>query len=49
LEYPLQASSLPFGATLGVSNTLTAAEATVLLESGLLICVVIHNPRRRKK
>ncbi len=49
LEYPLQASSLPFGATLGVSNTLTAAEATVSLESGLLICVVIHNPRRRKK
>jgi thiamine pyrophosphokinase len=47
LEYSLQKSVLPFGATLGVSNTLTAAEATISLQSGLLICIVIHNPRRR--
>ena len=49
LEYQLQAERLPFGATLGVSNKLTAAEATVSLESGWLICIVIHNPKWREK
>ena len=49
LEYQLQAGRLPFGATLGVSNKLTAAEATVSLESGWLICIVIHNPKWREK
>lgn len=46
LEYPMQTGELPFGATLGISNTLTATEATVSFQSGLLICIVIRNPGR---
>ncbi len=46
LEYPMQTGRLPFGATLGVSNTMTATEATVSFQSGLLICIVINNPER---
>ncbi len=49
LEYPLQTDRLPFGATLGVSNTLTAPKATVSLQSGLLICIVVRNSTRRNK
>ena len=47
LEYQLQTGGLPFGATLGVSNIMTEPEATISLQDGLLICIVIHNPRRR--
>ncbi len=49
LEYPLQTDRLPFGATRGVSNILTAPKATVSLQSGLLICIVVRNSTRRKK
>jgi thiamine pyrophosphokinase len=43
LEYPLQRSALKFGATLGISNVLTAAVARVQVERGLLLCVHISN------
>ena len=43
LEYPLQRSALKFGATLGISNVLTAPVARVQVESGLLLCVHISN------
>jgi thiamine pyrophosphokinase len=42
LDYPLDAETLQFGATRGISNVFTTATATVRLESGLLLCVVIH-------
>jgi thiamine pyrophosphokinase len=40
LYYPLHGETLRFGRTRGVSNVLTAEEAQVILESGLLL--VIH-------
>jgi thiamine pyrophosphokinase len=43
LEYPLQCGALKFGATLGVSNVLTAPVARVQVERGLLLCVHISN------
>jgi thiamine pyrophosphokinase len=43
LEYPLVNGTLPFGATLGVSNVLTAPTATISLQAGSLICVTIAN------
>ncbi len=46
LEYPLTGETLAFGATRGVSNVLLGESATVHLESGLLLCVVIHGRRR---
>ena len=42
LEYTLKEGTLPFGVTLGVSNTLTAASATITLAEGLLLCIIIH-------
>jgi thiamine pyrophosphokinase len=42
LEYPLQGETLHFGSTRGVSNVMQAKTATVYLETGLLLCVVIH-------
>lgn len=44
LEYALRQGTLPFGATLGVSNVLIAASATVTLAEGLLLCIVLHEP-----
>ncbi len=41
LEYALREGTLPFGVSLGVSNTLTAPRAQVCLRRGLLLCVVI--------
>ena len=43
LDYPMQLGTLPFGATLGVSNVLTSATASVTLESGLLLAIHISN------
>jgi thiamine pyrophosphokinase len=43
LEYPLQRGTLRFGATLGVSNVLTAPVARVQVERGLLLCVHTSN------
>ena len=41
LDYPLQRGTLPFGSTLGVSNALSAEAATVTVEVGTVLCVVI--------
>ncbi len=41
LEYALEEGTLPFGASLGVSNVLTSPQAQVCLRRGLLLCVVI--------
>jgi len=43
LEYPLQRGALKFGATLGISNVLTAPVARVQVERGLLLCIHISN------
>lgn len=42
LEYPLNGECLQFGSTRGISNVMTGPTAGVRLESGLLLCVVIH-------
>jgi thiamine pyrophosphokinase len=42
LEYPLRRETLRFGTTRGVSNTLLNQNATVQLEQGMLLCVIIH-------
>jgi thiamine pyrophosphokinase len=41
LEYPLSEGTLPFGATLGISNVLAGRQATVTVRRGLVACVVI--------
>ena len=41
LDYPMKHGTLPFGATLGVSNVLTSATASVTLESGLLLADIL--------
>ena len=41
LEYPLDNGSLPFGSTLGLSNTLLSESAMVEVREGLVACVVI--------
>ena len=38
-EYPLEESIIPFGSTLGVSNILEEAEATVEFKSSVLLCI----------
>ena len=42
LEYPLTGETLFFGGTRGVSNVFLRDAASVRLERGLLLCVVIH-------
>jgi thiamine pyrophosphokinase len=42
LEYPLSGETLFFGGTRGVSNVFLSNIASVRLEQGLLLCVVIH-------
>jgi len=42
LEYPLANETLPLGSSRGISNVLQNEEATVSVESGRLICVLIH-------
>jgi len=42
LEYPLTDGTLYFGATRGISNVMLGEQATVRLESGLLLCTIIH-------
>ncbi len=44
LEYALQASTLRFGATRGVSNLLLGTEAGISLEEGMLLVVLIRKP-----
>jgi len=43
LEYPLSNGSLSFGSTRGISNVLLDDCASITLEEGLLLCIVIHN------
>jgi thiamine pyrophosphokinase len=43
LEYPLTGGSLPFGATLGISNVLLGTSASVEVREGLVMCVVIRS------
>jgi thiamine pyrophosphokinase len=43
LEYPLLNGTLPFGATLGISNVLIGEAATVTIEEGVVVCVVISD------
>ena len=42
LEYPLEAATLRQGSSRGISNVLLRESATVSIESGTLICVLIH-------
>ena len=41
LEYPLNGERLRFGETRGVSNVMLGERATVALEDGLILCVVM--------
>ncbi len=43
LEYPLDKETLRFGSTRGISNVLLDESASVKLETGLLLCVLIHS------
>lgn len=43
LDYPLTNGTLPFGATLGVSNVLIGTRATVTVREGAVMCVVIRS------
>lgn len=42
LAYPLENGALQFGATRGVSNYIEQTPASVELQQGLLLCVLIH-------
>jgi thiamine pyrophosphokinase len=45
LEYPLHEETLQFGSTRGISNVLTAHQASVHLEQGLLVVVLIRRDK----
>jgi thiamine pyrophosphokinase len=45
LEYPLNNETLYFGATRGISNALLGQSASVKVEAGLLMCVIIHTEK----
>jgi thiamine pyrophosphokinase len=47
LAWPLHGESLVFGPARGVSNVLTAAEATVTVQAGQLLCVHISQAWER--
>jgi thiamine pyrophosphokinase len=47
LEYPLFDGTLYFGATRGISNVLLQEHASIHLQAGLLLCVLIHQPHDR--
>jgi len=42
LEYPLERETLSFGNTRGISNALLGDSASVSVEKGMLLCVLIH-------
>ena len=42
LKFPLKNETLFFGSSRSVSNVLLASEASIELEQGLLVCVVLH-------
>ncbi len=43
LSYPLRRESLSFGASRGVSNTLSNAQASLTLARGILLCIFIRS------
>ena len=45
LEYPLTGETLTFGSTRGVSNVLLADCVSITLDTGTLLCVLIHTGR----
>ncbi len=45
LEYPLRDGQLPFGSTLGISNVLLGEQASVSVQDGLVVCIVIGQPK----
>jgi thiamine pyrophosphokinase len=49
LEYPLTGGTLPFGGTLGISNVLLGAEATVTVASGLVAVIVLGQDSLKEK
>ena len=44
LRYPLERETLPFGSARGLSNVMLSTEATVSVDSGVLIAVHVHSP-----
>ncbi|MGD9094120.1 MAG: thiamine diphosphokinase [Anaerolineales bacterium] len=42
LQFPLNGETLYFGSSRGISNVFERTAATIELEDGLLICIVIH-------
>lgn len=49
LEYPLRNETLGFGETRGVSNVLLGERAEIMLDKGMLVCVLQHRRRSPKK
>ncbi len=47
LEYPLEHGTLEFGSSRGVSNVLIGQQATVELEMGMLLSVIIHKKEEK--
>lgn len=42
LEYPLNGETLDFGSTRGISNVMLGRKASIHLQRGLLLCIIIH-------
>jgi len=42
LKYPLLGEALRFGSTRGISNVLLEVKATIYVDEGMLLCVLIH-------
>ena len=42
LEYPLLGEALRFGSTRGISNVLLEANASIYINEGVLLCVLIR-------
>ncbi len=47
LEYPLRRGLLPFGSTLGISNTMLSRHAHVRADDGRVLCMIIHHSLER--
>ena len=47
LEYPLNGETLDFGSTRGVSNVMLAEDASIDLQQGLLLCIIIHGEEEK--
>lgn len=45
LEYPLKAETLDFGSTRGISNVMLGESASINLQLGLLLCIIIHGDK----